>query len=77
MDVSEKWDDAMIGDRAFYAKCLKPFLDEADADAKRVTPEMDDAAVNEIFERSLGKWVGLRHEIDALRKQYLLDELTK
>ena len=77
MDITEKWDDAMIGARAFYAKCLKPFLDAADADAKRVTPEMDDAAVNEIFERSLGKWVGLRHEIDALRKQYLLDELTK
>ena len=77
MDIAEKWDDVMMGDCEFYAKCLKPFLDAVDADAKLVTPEMDDATVNEIFERSLQKWMGLRHEIDSLRKRYLLDELVK
>lgn len=77
LDIFEKWADVEIGDPAFYAACLKPLEKElADAMAG-VKPEMTDADVNRIFDAALVKCRGLKHEIDRLRRNWLLDELTK
>lgn len=42
-----------------------------------VNPKISDADVNSIFEAALAKCRGIRHEIDALRKQWLLEGSTK
>ena len=77
LDVFAKWADDEIGDPEFAAAKLAPLEKElADAMAG-VNPKMSDADVNRIFEAALAKCRGIRHEIDALRKQWLLEELTK
>ncbi len=76
-DIVDFWNDEVVGDPQFYATTLKPFLDELTAAAARVNPEMDDKTVNEVFEKALPKWMGLKHEIDALRKVYLSNQLMQ
>ncbi len=72
-----KWADPAVGDPAFFEKCLKDFKAEHEALAKRVKPEMDDATVNEIFDKAVPGWMGLRHVLDAKRKDFLGDELIE
>ena len=77
LDIFEKWADEEIGDPDFAAAKLAPLEKElADAMAG-VDLKMSDADVNRIFEAALVKCRGIRHEIDALRKQWLLEEFTK
>ena len=76
LDIFEKWADEEIGDPAFYAAALKPLEAELAGAMAGVKPEMSDADVNRIFEAALAKCRGIRHEIDALRKRWLLEEFT-
>ena len=77
LDIFEKWADEEIGDPGFAAAKLAPLeKDLADAMAG-VDLKMSDAEVNRIFEAALVKCRGIKHEIDALRKQWLLEEFTK
>ena len=68
----DRWADPVIGDPDFYEKSLKPLEAELTAYAKRVTPEMGDADVNDIYEHAVPRWIGLKHEIDRLRREYLM-----
>ena len=43
----------------------------------RVKPDMDDATVDEIYEKAVPTWLGFKHVLDARRKQYLKDELMR
>lgn len=76
LDIFEQWADVEIGDPEFYASVLKPLETELSAYAAKVKPGMSDADVNDIFENALPKWVGIKHEIDALRKLYLKQKLA-
>ena len=76
LDIFEKWADDEIGDPDFAAAKLAPLEKELASAMAGVSLEMSDADVNRIFEAALAKCRGIRHEIDALRKQWLLRELT-
>lgn len=68
----DRWADPVVGDPAFYEASLKPLEAELKAYAKRVTPEMTDADVNDIYEHAVPRWIGLKHVIDRLRREYLI-----
>ena len=42
------------------------------SDLKSEKGDMSDADVDEIAEKALGRWIGIRHVIDVLRREYLL-----
>ncbi len=71
LDIFAKWADAEIGDPEFSAAVLKPLETELAEAMAGVGPEMTDAEVNRIFEAALAKCRGIKHEIDALRKEWL------
>lgn len=70
----DRWADPVIGDPAFYRDSLEPLEQKLAAYAKRVTPEMTDADVNDIYEHAVPLWIGLKHVIDRLRRNYLMDK---
>ena len=70
--IFDRWADPVVGDPAFYEASLKPLEAELKAYAKRVTPEMTDADVNDIYEHAVPRWIGLKHVIDRLRREYLI-----
>ena len=77
LDRFGKWNDVAVGDPEFYAEVLKPIEAELDGYAKKVSLEMSDDDVNLVFEKALGRWLGIKHEIDALRKDWLADRYFK
>ncbi len=77
LDRFDKWADEAIGDPAFYAEALQPLQEELDGYAKRIVPEMTDEQVNEVFDSALARMKGLKHEIDALRRNWLQRSLTE
>ena len=77
LDHFDRWQDDVLGDADFYAQCLKPLREKLESSVKKISVEMDDATVNAAFEESLVVRLGLRHEIDRLRKRYLARKLTE
>ena len=77
LDRFDKWNDVAVGDPEFYAEVLKPIEAELDGYAKKVSLEMSDDDVNLVFEKALGRWLGIRDEIDALRKDWLQAKMFK
>ena len=77
LDRFEKWNDVAVGDPEFYAEVLKPIETELDGYVKKVSLEMSDDDVNLVFEKALGRWLGIKHEIDALRKDWLAAKMFK
>ena len=73
----ERWADPVVGDPEFYAAVLKPIESRLNALSAKVTPTMTDEEVAEIYENGAKVWIGLKHEIDALRRNWLLDQLTR
>ena len=71
------WADPEVGDPDFYQKVLVPLEKELDSYAAMVKEDMTDAEVAEIYTKALPRWIGLRDEIDLLRKQYLQDRMLK
>ena len=76
VDVFDRWADPVLGDPAFYAARLKPLEAELAGYAKRVSPEMTDADVTDIFVHALPRWMGLKYEVDALRRDWLMQSYT-
>lgn len=76
-DVFRMWADRTIGDPEFYTRCLQSLDAELSTFAARVKPGMDEMTVNEVFEKALPSWIGLRHILDARRKDYLGDKLIE
>ena len=77
LDRFDKWADAEIGDPEFYNEVLKPIEAELKGYAKEVKPDMSDADVNRVFEKALGRWMGISYEIDALRREWMLERMCK
>ena len=71
----DTWADPVIGDPAFYAKCLKPVCDELDPVAAKIKSGMSDEEIEEIAAKYLTRFHNLRFEIAALREKYLTDDL--
>ena len=71
----DTWADPVIGDPAFYAKCLKPIREELDPVAAKIKAGMSDEEVKEIAADYLSRFHNLRFEIAALREKYLTDEI--
>ena len=69
------WQDDVVGDPAFYDACIKPLVEELDAAAARVKPEMSDDDVRDLAENYLAKWRDLRFTIGRLRSEYLTEKL--
>lgn len=72
LDLFDKWADEEIGDPEFYNEVLKPIETKLKGLAKEVTLDMSDADVNRVFEAALPHWMGISHEIDQLRRKWLL-----
>ena len=72
----DRWGDPVMGDPEFSAAVLKPLEAELKAQAAKVTLEMSDAEVNEVYEKGAKIWIGLDHVIDGLRRNYLLEKFT-
>jgi hypothetical protein len=76
LSAFDRWGDPVVGDPEFYEECLKPLEAELKAQAAKVKPDMSDDEVNEVYEKGAKVWIGLDHEIDALRREWLLGKLT-
>ena len=72
----DRWGDPVMGDPEFYEACLKPLEAGLRAQAAKVRPDMSDDEVGEVYEKGAKVWIGLSHEIDALRREWLLRKYT-
>ena len=77
IEIFDGWADDAVGDPSFYAEVLKPLEKELKGYEKEVTADMDDATVNRIYAAAVPRWKNIKHEIDALRRDWLQAELTK
>ena len=75
-DRFEKWADPELGDPAFYEEVLKPIEQELKGYAGEVKADMSDADVNRVYEKACVRWVGISHEIDRLRREWLMERET-
>ena len=67
----EFWNDPLLGDPAFYAKCVKPIVDRLDACLPLVGPDMSDADVDKLAAEALNGWLTIRPTVAAERVKYL------
>ena len=75
--VLDHWQDADLGDAAFYAAKVKPLVDELDARAKELSFGMSDAEVFRFEREALPKWRDIRFILAALRRDWLLEKGAK
>ena len=67
-----RWQNAEVGDPAFYESVLKPVVENLDAAAARVSADMDDETVDELAKTALPSWHNFKFEVQRLRADYLL-----
>ena len=60
----------------FSRKAVQRIIEAGNYPAK-VTATMSDDEVNEVYEKGAKIWIGLDHEIDALRQAWLLKKFTE
>lgn len=65
------WQDAVTGDPAFYAECLKPLEDELDAVSARISSAMSDRDVEELSAKWLSAFRDVGYTIQRMRTHYL------
>ena len=71
-----RWQNAEVGDPAFYESVLKPVVERLDAAAARVSADMDDATLDELAKGALPGWHNFAFDIQRLRADYLLRTLV-
>lgn len=71
-----RWSDPVVGDSEFYESVLKPLEEKLVRQAKRVSGKMSGLEVDDIYENGAKIWLGLDHEIDALRRNWLLEKFA-
>lgn len=72
----EIWMDPELGDQEFYLAEVKPLVDRIDADVSRIKPEMTDAEVNEIYDRSAETMLNVDYVVAAMRRAWLERKMT-
>ncbi len=72
-----KWQDAELGDSAFYGEKMKPLVEKLDAYVSMADGNLDDKLVDKLFNEAVPAWFDFEYEVAALRADYLLEDLTK
>jgi hypothetical protein len=75
--VIGKWQDAELGDPAFYAERLAPLVAKLDGYAKLAEGEIDDKLAEKLFFEVVPGWYDFGYEASELRSDYLLEQLTQ
>ncbi len=55
----------------FYREMLQPVIDQLDSFVPLVTPEMEAATVEKVYEEAVDGWNNIRFIIEELRRRYL------
>jgi hypothetical protein len=71
------WNDAEVGDPAFYAAQVAPLVEKLDKYADRVSKDMTAAEVETIFHEAVPDWMEIEYRVAALRTQYLKAKLLQ
>jgi tetratricopeptide (TPR) repeat protein len=66
-----RWNDAELGDPAFYQSRVAPLLARLDRYADRIQENMTDAEVETLFNEAVPGWMEINHRVEALRAQYI------
>ena len=77
ISIFQLWNDEVVGDPAFYQACLADLEKELDAYAARVTEDMSDADVADVYVNALPRWKGIEFEVEQLRREYLTNRLLQ
>lgn len=70
-----RWNDAELGDPAFYQRDVAPLLARLDGYAARTKEQMTDADIEDIFQNAVPGWMELEHNVDGMRAQYLKNKM--
>lgn len=72
-EVSDMWEDQILGDPDFFRDVLEPWLKEIDADALKAVKgdEISDADAERFFKTRLVDWADFRLSLDKKRGEYL------
>jgi hypothetical protein len=71
-----RWQNAEVGDPAFYESVLKPVVEKLDSAAALVSADMNDETVDELAKTALSGWHNFKFKVQRLRADYLLREQT-
>ena len=71
------WQDAELGDPAFYTAKVAPLVARLDGYAALVTPGMDGNTIDHLFREAVPLWYDFQYAVDDLRTGYLAERLTK
>ncbi len=75
--VFDFWQDAELGDPAFYEAVVKPLEERLDTGLEKVKVGMSDEDVADVAQNYLQEWRDVRFTIDRLRAAYLSERLSE
>ncbi len=75
--VIGKWQDAELGDPAFYDERLAPLVGKLDEYAKMAEGEIDDKLAEKLFAEAVPGWYDFEYEASERRSDYLMEKLTE
>jgi len=75
--ILDFWQDPVLGDPEFYQVRVKPLVEKLDALVPLVKPGMSDEDVARVEAGALQGWAKIRYTVDALRRQWLLERLSR
>ena len=75
--VIGKWQDAELGDPAFYSERLAPLVEKLDGYAKMADGEIDDKLAEKLFFEAVPGWYDFDYEVAERRSDYLMEKLTE
>jgi len=70
------WQDAELGDKTFYEKCLAGKVRELDELANLVTDNMSDETVEKLWLEAVPYWFDFQYFVSKERTKYLTNDLT-
>ena len=73
----DHWLDSAVGDPEFYEARLRPLVERLDSYIPLVKADMSDADVEKVYNEALFGWNNLRDLVDAERRKYLAEKLTR
>lgn len=72
-----KWQDAELGDPAFYEEKMKPLVEKLDGYVRMAEGEIDAKLAEKLFNEAVPAWFDFTYEVADLRSDYLLESLTE
>ncbi|MCG3148624.1 MAG: hypothetical protein PCFJNLEI_02069 [Verrucomicrobiae bacterium] len=71
------WNDEVKGDQVFFAKILKPKIDQLNEPGKLVKPELTAADATRLFATVVPDWMEFEYLVGELRRAYLTEQLLQ